>query len=61
MKKDYTINQCLDKLLTKYNSYNQMSGEVRALYDKLIEAKYKYGGRQAVHLIEEHEKIIINL
>lgn len=55
---EFTINQYLDKLISKYGSYNKMDKEVRLLYDKLIEAKYKFGGRQVINPEGECKELI---
>lgn len=55
---EFTINQYLDKLISKYGSYNKMDKEVRLLYDKLTEAKYKFGGRQIITPEGEFKELI---
>ncbi len=54
-----TINQWIDIFITKYNSFQVMSNpDLAKLYNKLMEAKLKYGGRQVIEPKKECEELI---
>lgn len=59
MKKEYTINQHLDKLLSKYDTPDIIEDELLfKLFNRLMELKIALGGRTFINPVGETKELI---